>query len=134
MIPAEWQTFVAELRRATKANLHSPLVQSWLRPSQAMEWMRRHLQYYYDQTVPVVSLAGAISRVGPFGQRGWGACGEAAAVVAAVAILRRLPWYWCIEKTEGYGHVVTYVGGMPFDVYREQARRFSACTFTVTGV
>lgn len=126
--PPEWRPFVRELRAATVANMHDARVKRWVTPSQAMSWLRENLTYVYDKTQPVASLHQAATR-------GYGACGEAAAVITAVAELRRLPWYWCIETMpDGYAHVVTYVAGVPYDVYAEKARRLRACTFTERGL
>jgi hypothetical protein len=134
VIPREWQPFVDELRAATVANMKNPLVRSWLRPGDAMAWMRKNVRYQFNPKIEVASLSGALSRQGPNGPSVWAACAEAAAVVAAVAQLRTLPWYWCVELSSNYAHVVCYVAGVPYDVYQERARDIRECSFTVRGL
>jgi hypothetical protein len=109
-------------------------VRGFLRPSDAMSWMRSTIPYKYDERIPVASLAAAMARPGPYGPTRWAACAEAAAVVAAVAERRHLPWDWCIELSSNYAHVVCYVMGYPYDVYQEQARAIDGCSFTVRGL
>jgi hypothetical protein len=98
-----------ELRHAIRANLSDPRIRelaarrAWgLRD--AVAWVRTRIPYRYDGPWAhrIVSLAGVELR-------GYGACGDGAALIAAVGLLRNLEGLsLCIEQLPNvaqYGHV-----------------------------
>lgn len=123
---ARWTGFHRELVSATRANLSFPTLTSWSSASDAMAWLRTKLPYRFNRRYPATSLWVAMPR-------GWGACGEAAAAIAAWAIAHRRAVEFCLETRpdidDDYAHVVAVVDGQPFDVYAEAARPARRCAY-----
>lgn len=122
-----WSQFRGEMIAATRANMNFPLVSSWRSAAEAMRWLRLNLPYRFVPTTPVASLQLAL-------QRRYGACAEAASVLAAWARLAHRTVFWCLERRPDrdphYAHVVAHVDGVPYDVYAEAARVSRGCSFT----
>ena len=89
-----------------------------------MAWLRARLPYRFDASRTVASLWDAVPR-------GWGACAEAAAALAAWARLQGRTVRWCLERRPDldprYAHVVAVIDGAPWDVYAEAARPSRGC-------
>lgn len=122
-----WAQFRGEMIAATRANLSLQMLSSWRTPGDVMRWLRLNLPYRFVPSLPVASLQVAL-------QRRFGACAEAAALVAAWARWAGRPVFWCLERRPDvdphYAHIVAHVDGQPFDVYAEAARPARGCNFT----
>lgn len=100
-----------------------------LRPTAAALLVRETLPYRFDgpdSAPPVVSYAAALAR-------GFGACGEGSAVVAAAAHLAGVRATLCYERAaavERYAHVVVVVDGTRVDPWPHVALAVSRCTDT----
>lgn len=126
----------AELREALRENLSHPRVRALAVSVRStsrtglrdvVAWVRKNVPYRYDG--PWGHRIGSLSVVE---QRGYGACGDGAAIVGAVGILRGIkPLSLCIEAHPNlplYGHVRIVHRGSPLEPWPEMRWEVPACS------
>lgn len=91
--------------------------------------VRRALPYRFVDDQRILSLHAAVDR-------GWGACGDATAALAAVAVVAGAHTVaLCYEDTvteRGYAHVRILADDVVGDAYRDQRLDVQACSHVIT--
>lgn len=130
-------SWLDDFRRAVRANLRDPdLTTVAAHAASTMQLIaagealvRARLPYRFDPLAHRIVSFDAAQR------RGYGACGESAAVFGALGLLAHVPTIEvCYEETDtrrGYAHVRILLSGVVADAFRDRRLDVPACSHTL---